>query len=657
MMVRSEEDTEILAGSWAWARPRLLERIRRLKTLLTDFAENGLEIRRELHRLAGTLGCFGFPEGSRLARNLEEGLLKGHSIPDLLLTLDKLRTQINENSVLGEVSRARAEVAIFCEPSFPLVDFIALGHSQQVQITPLDDLGDLIGGDWQVVVLDTRHPWAKEFPADLGVPMLGLVDGDDLASRLCAIVAGCQVTCHHDDSPKAIFEVMLKMIEHPHSRPRRILVIDDDPVDLVVLKNFLLKEGHIVETSSNPQEFWQKLEVFAPDLLMLDVTLPQLSGLQLCKMVRADHRWNEIPIVFLSASTDRDTALDGFEAGADDFLTKPLDRTLLLHHLAGHWRRRSFLRQNLLDDLTALPNRKLATRDLDRLLSLARRQNFTLALSLIDLDHFKKVNDRHGHFVGDQVLVKFGQFLRKAYRSEDVVGRWGGEEFLVGQLNCSAEFSKLRLSELLAEFSQLEFSSGMGVFSVSFSAGVTVFPDGGTDISSLYRQADLALYQAKNEGRARVVVADFDPAEEPLGMRSDIMLLEDDDELADMLLRAFRSRGFQAVRYRDGLQALSAWLGEEIARPKILLVDNDLPGVDGMHFLRRLVKDDKLGDTQVITMSAYMEEFEIIESLSMGAWDHVPKPFNLSLLMAKLERMLLTLGQGIKSSYSFTRDR
>lgn len=631
--------TELPSGNWTWAQPRLQARISHLRSLLTDRTTHDVEIRQELHRLAGTLGCFGLIECSKLTRTIESRMTNGEALQKILLRLDKLQTQLASPKT-AHSNQLVASVALICQLDCPVLDLIALGFSRNISIAPIESLSGLVGKNWDAVVLDTLHPSAESFPPELNLPVLGLVCGDDLSSHSCALNAGATVTCHRKEAPKVIFQVLNQMLEQSEFRSRRVLVVDDDPVLLSSLKQIMSEAGYLVEIARSPSEFWRALEVFSPDLLIIDLVLPEYSGADLCKFIRADYRWRDLPVLFLSASTDRDTIIQLYEAGADDFLTKPVDKELLLRRLAGHWRRKESHQTNLLDELTTLPNRKLATRELERLLSLARRQGCALTLTLIDLDHFKAINDKHGHNLGDQVLAKMGQVLKSTFRNEDIVGRWGGEEFVIGQLNCTGRQAAERLTKLIGEFSKIEFASSSGSFHVTFSAGIAVFSGTQENLGMLYRQADTALYKAKEQGRARVILSPGSSPPRMLEARNDIVLLEDDNELGELLIRAFRARGFTAIRYRDGLQALSAWLSEEFYPPKVLIVDNALPGLTGLEFLRRVAKDTSLSGTRVVTMSEYMEGFEVLESASLGAWDHIPKPFSLSLLISTVERYL-----------------
>lgn len=160
------------------------------------------------------------------------------------------------------------------------------------------------------------------------------------------------------------------------------------------------------------------------------------------------------------------------------------------------------------DALTGLANRRHALETMERFLALAKRQGRPLSVAYIDFDHFKRVNDRHGHPVGDSVLRRAGELLANSFRGQDVVARWGGEEFLIMMFGIGKQDAAVRLRSVLQILNDERFSSSNGrVFHVSFSAGVAAYPHDGQDVQSLYAIADQALYRAKELGRNRVVVA------------------------------------------------------------------------------------------------------------------------------------------------------
>jgi diguanylate cyclase (GGDEF)-like protein len=191
--------------------------------------------------------------------------------------------------------------------------------------------------------------------------------------------------------------------------------------------------------------------------------------------------------------------------GAEGFLTKPVEPEYLVAAVAIRAERMRILRTLMAkDSLTGLLNHTTTTSLLSSAISQAKRNNKTLCFAMIDIDHFKLVNDTHGHPIGDQVLLAISRVLQQRLRSSDVVGRYGGEEFAIILPNTTIEQATKTIDALRKDFSQLIFHSELGDFSCTFSAGIACFPMHNT-IESLRAAADKALYQSKHNGRNQVI--------------------------------------------------------------------------------------------------------------------------------------------------------
>jgi diguanylate cyclase (GGDEF)-like protein len=223
-------------------------------------------------------------------------------------------------------------------------------------------------------------------------------------------------------------------------------------------------------------------------------------------VIRSDPRWSRLPIIFLSAHTDIETIQSSFDAGADDFLGKPIVVTELLNRIRIRLEQRKLWSMSEIDELTGLSLRRKALQDLNRLFHLAKRQGQSLSLAILDLDKFKRINDDYGHETGDRVLRYLGQLLSQAFRQEDVVARWGGEEFLVGMYGITKQQGIQRLEKISQTFSQNQFvGKDENIFQMTFSGGVAQLSEDGNDLKTLYDSADHALYQAKEQGRNQIL--------------------------------------------------------------------------------------------------------------------------------------------------------
>jgi diguanylate cyclase (GGDEF)-like protein len=299
----------------------------------------------------------------------------------------------------------------------------------------------------------------------------------------------------------------------------KVMVVEDGRTTRLMLKTAVERLGHDCLTAADGTEAWELFRSQGADVIISDWLMPGIEGPELCRLVR-DHPGPYTYFVFLTAFGDRSHALEGMQAGADDYLSKTLDvddlnlRLIAAERVSGLHKRLAEQDARLralaeVDQLTQLANRHKSTEMLTHLLSLARRQHAPFSLVVIDIDHFKQVNDRFGHALGDEVLRRLGGIFRRSFRDEDVVARWGGEEFLVGMYGTGSADGVSRLNRILDSVRGESFASLDGEpFEVTFSAGVAEFPSDGLDLQSLYHSSDDALYAAKAAGRARIFAAE-----------------------------------------------------------------------------------------------------------------------------------------------------
>jgi diguanylate cyclase (GGDEF)-like protein len=201
----------------------------------------------------------------------------------------------------------------------------------------------------------------------------------------------------------------------------------------------------------------------------------------------------------LTAHSASEIVSQAFAVGADDFVNKPIVGAELVARILNRLDRVKLLRQLMeTDPLTGVANRQKSTQDLETFMRLADRTQCPLAIAVLDVDRLRDVNAQYGHATGDAVLRQFGHLLRQSFCREDVVGRWGGEEFVIGMYGMTREDGVQRLISVLAQMHQNAFVSDQGEpLQVTFSAGVAQYPEDGVDLKVLYRAADIALRQAK----------------------------------------------------------------------------------------------------------------------------------------------------------------
>jgi diguanylate cyclase (GGDEF)-like protein len=300
----------------------------------------------------------------------------------------------------------------------------------------------------------------------------------------------------------------------------KVLVAEDNPVFQSMLRAQLTKWGYDVVAAHDGLEAWRILEsAGAPRLAILDWMMPGMDGVELCRRVRAAAREPYIYILLLTARTESKDLVQGMEAGADDYLTKPFNSEELRVHLRAGRRildlqeqlmvaREALRDQATHDGLTGLLNRVTLLDALQTELVRATRERHPVALLMVDLDHFKLVNDTYGHLAGDAVLRETARRMKSSVRPYDSVGRYGGEEFLMVLPGCDAAAAQAQAERFREALAGEPIAIGGQSIRVTCSIGVSGCT--GPLVSSsdtLVRDADLALYQAKNRGRNQVAQA------------------------------------------------------------------------------------------------------------------------------------------------------
>jgi two-component system cell cycle response regulator len=309
--------------------------------------------------------------------------------------------------------------------------------------------------------------------------------------------------------------------ERPGNSCNRVLVAEDDAMFRRILASWLTTWGYAVTMAQDGAEAWAILQQeIRPQVLILDWMMPAINGLELCGKVRER---NQIPYQYILLATAKDAKQDlvrGLEAGADDYLTKPFDRSELKARLRAcnriltlqddQIRAHEQLRfQATHDALTGSFNRGEILEMLRRELERGARTRTTTGILMLDIDHFKLINDTYGHLTGDAVLREVTQRVSKAVRSYDSVGRYGGEEFVIVLPGCSREQVDQGAERVRAAVDNGPVWVNDARIAVTVSIGAAVTTNGAISDKEILAAADAALYRAKRIGRNRTVVSDF----------------------------------------------------------------------------------------------------------------------------------------------------
>lgn len=504
--------------------------------------DEGFEtLHRMVHSLTGSGKTFGFALLSDVAHNFEEYLkqiMQARAAPDedqrkhIRIFMSELRQVVMQTKVPNQteliVAAPRANEVARCNCIFVVEDDPDLAELLKVQLSyfgyEVGVFGDLpeFRRAMQfrpdvVVLMDVTFPGSKlggieamkeiQRERDVPVPVIFLAAHDEFPMRLEAVRAGGIAYLSKPINIGNLIDHIDTLTSTLPPVPYRILIVDNSEALTSYYAAVLEQAGMAVRIVNNPLDVMAPLLEFMPDLILADVYMPGCNGMELAKVIRQLDAFVSIPIVFLSAEDDLDKQLFAMGLGADDFLTKPIQPQHLVSSVLSRVRRSLKLRSFMVrDSLTGLLNHTAIKDQLDHEVAQAKRRGTPLSFAMVDIDHFKQVNDTYGHPVGDRVIKSLSRLLKQRLREMDMVGRYGGEEFAVILSNTDGATAVKVLDAIREDFSQLRHLADGKEFSATFSCGVAdvlYF----CDATKLCDAADKALYRAKHAGRNKVMQA------------------------------------------------------------------------------------------------------------------------------------------------------
>lgn len=540
-----QEKLGLLTESYAAKLPDKIDQIDQMwGQLQVEWNEEDLQtLHRTVHSLAGSGKTFGFAEISVVAHDLE-GILKGimklktlaseQQCAQVQKKIEELRQAAAHASPVQRVVSAPAKTAATAAGSRGLKQVFVVDDDHEVAqelalqlrhfgyevrvFNRLDDFRLAVKQTPDVIVLmDIDFPEdrlagvkaMKEVQQEhvVPVPVIFISAYDDLASRLGAVRAGSIAYFTKPVNPGELIDELDALTSSQPQQPFRVLIVDDSAAMLAYHSAVLEQAGMLVSSVSNPLKIMGALLEFDPDLILMDIHMPECDGIELAKVIRQLGGFVGIPIVYLSAEKDFDKQLDAISFGGDDFLVKPIEPQHLISAVALRIERTRLLRSFMVrDSLTGLLNHTSIKDQLSREVARAHRLKTPLAFAMIDIDFFKKVNDSYGHSAGDRVIKSLSRLLKQRLRETDIVGRYGGEEFAVILTGTDGPAAVKVLDSIRDAFSRLIHLSEDKEFSVNLSCGVADIAHFGDEIT-IGDAADKALYQAKQAGRNQVVLA------------------------------------------------------------------------------------------------------------------------------------------------------
>jgi two-component system, cell cycle response regulator len=282
----------------------------------------------------------------------------------------------------------------------------------------------------------------------------------------------------------------------------KILIVDDNLKTRKMLRRHLIKNGYEFIEAENGQKALESVKKHLPEVVLLDVMMPDMTGIEVCQQLRQTPQYELIYIIMLTALTSSEQKIEGLDQGADDYMIKPFEVPELLAHIRVGERTVTKKREATIDGLTKTFNKSYFNMYLAQEVNRAQRYKHHLSLIISDIDHFKKINDTYGHLVGDTVLQAVAQLIMQQCRRCDLVARFGGEEFVILLPETPLEGGKIAAEKIRQAIASHPFEQVQHLTSSFGVASLTQNIDG----RDLLHQADSALYSAKQNGRNQVVI-------------------------------------------------------------------------------------------------------------------------------------------------------
>ncbi len=360
----------------------------------------------------------------------------------------------------------------------------------------------------KVSAMIIKLPHINETLKDL--PVLFVSDRAEFLDKVRSIHCGADGHFDFSLNQQAFTNRLLHLLKKQSRDPYKILSVEDDIDQAAFIRVFLESVGYQVKTCPHPKDFENTLSSFQPDLVLLDVNLPEVNGYELAKYLRQDERYATLPILFLTTESKLEARVESALSGADDHLVKPVPPALLLSSVSAKLERSSFLKSLLQKDaLTQLLNHSALMEFAKKLISKANRNNLPLVLVMFDLDFMKLVNEKYGFTTGDRVLNNLANLLKKRIRQSDVVARYGLDEFAIIAEGINLEEALALSNRIVKEFAAIKQSvANQPGFFVTVSAGISLFDQNNMNLVKWFECANQALKIAKTSGRNQVIVYD-----------------------------------------------------------------------------------------------------------------------------------------------------
>lgn len=645
-----------LAKMWEKFAPANRERVEWIKGKVLDLFDGEeldeaarREMEREAHKLVGALGTFGFPRASIVAREIEMHVspTKGKPMldpPQLLEWIQAIAREIEKDPQAPSSAQSRKHdgpAALVISEDSELIETLQKievnGQSLAVENVASWSRAreswflhapDLVMVDLCGEMAEERQTLLRALGGRLStIPVLTLLPREIWSEpEALARFAGMPVLFHPFDEHLLSSAVNKLMNQEKRMQPR-VLAVDDDPQILAAVESLLQPLKLDIKTLSDPLEFWDTLDATQPDLLILDLDMPFLSGLELCRGVRSSTRWCELPILFLSASSDSETIHRLFSVGADDFVKKPFTGPELATRVVNRLVRSAAPRQDKEGDVRV-------SSGLDALrgiLAEERARGREVALALLRVRNEDALRDAHGNAAISVLNRQFGVRLAERLRDLGAITRWRSGEYLVALPGQTLETAKHQLELILKAPELRQFMVGESLtVTLQFGVGLTLLRTDETTLEVALRHCQRSLNKAE-QSDTLIVAAEHAAVDAGRDVVScELLILEPAEKTGKAVENLMRERGFASRWDPSTEQAINALTCE----PPTLETQVIFISSGGLELLKKLGPITRLVNVVVAVSS----EDELAAAFDSGAFDCVEKPCKVATLVKRLER-------------------
>lgn len=613
---------------------------------------------RDAEKLASLVGNYGLGTAARMAREISTILASGlgaarmqsSRLLELLTHLRRELDRIPDASAPDQTRKAVNLLIVDHSTSFvetAAIESVKLGMNAEVAFELSVASGLLLTQPIDLIVLDLYFPDGREGSLEFirevcrshpRIPVLAMSATDTIEDRLAVARAGAAGFLRKTLPVRQLLQIVGRQWQYirPDRPVHTLLATSDEELRQRLAPAF--EDANLpLAVKQNPQDLWDALSLSNPDLLLMDGTMSDSSAMDLCRMIRNDSRWATLPVLLLGSA---DVTLTR-AAGVDEVLPRDIDGSKLIDCVQSRMRRiqiyRSFGQTDALTGTTCIEHSAQMMRQLLHL-SVRQKQPFTLLVT--ELDQITTIREKEGPGAADVAQHRLAQLLIQFFRSEDVVARWSGDEFVVALFGIDRDHAVGRTNQLLKKIVQNPFPEPVWAsVPVTLSVGLAQYPVDGEMLEELHESARQAFQMARQNGGNRVLRAGEAPSPSPLLDRVDVVVVDGSMEDAGPLVEALQDNKLSVRWLRTGEEAIRMLTGSSRSLgTSLVLLAAELPDIDGFLVFRQLLREVVVRN--VIIMADAPTQDQVLSALQLGALDYITRPLDIPAMVERAHQAM-----------------